>query len=203
MRFDGGPHVVAQDTSLGVRLPRVHSQVMANLTNPKEELKIKSEQYAKYLEFGLSRSRRKPFSTPAEGEAFDINSYKGKSFWELWTQSTMHQYYMTQWAMQNADATVQAMVKFQLQVAQLSSSSDTFVDTLCKALADGTGGASQDVAKSAAPALHAATRGDPPFNSAAFMSAITPLLDAVSGAKITCDAFIDTPRHGIMFNDPQ
>jgi hypothetical protein len=172
---------------------------MANLVNPKEELKARSEQYAKYIEYGLARVKRKLFPKPSESEKLDLSPFKEKSLWELWLQSNIHQYYLTQWGLQQPNSPeLHAMIKFLLQLSQTSEYEDEFGAALAENLGSALSDASKKadcvaMAKKVLPAIHQAAKAAP-YDTKAFMDPLSELLTLVPGASITCADFISQDR---------
>ena len=154
---------------------------MANLEDPRAELKKKGEVYAGYIVHGVPKSRCKPFELPPDGATDEfIAKWSGQSFWSMWAQSRAHQFFLLQWAMQNGSDDLKAVVKFMGRVSCLPNQP---LPSALTAIA-GDLKVAADAAKGAIDALHKATRTLP--YPAEFTSALAPVLAAVPGAETTC-----------------
>eukprot|EP00966_Prymnesium_polylepis_P325130 7381114-Prymnesium_polylepis.1 len=161
---------------------------MANLEDPRAELKKKGEIYAGYIVHGVPKSRCKPFELPPDGATDEfIAKWSGQSFWSMWAQSRGHQFFLLQWAMQNGSDDLKAIVKFMGRISCLPNQP---LPSALTAIA-GDLKPTVDAAKGAIDALHKATRTLP--YTADFTSALAPILSAVPGAETTCK--VRPPRH--------
>ncbi|KAL1495906.1 hypothetical protein AB1Y20_014549 [Prymnesium parvum] len=174
---------------------------MANLEDPKAELKKKGEAYAGYIVHGVPRSRCRPFELPPANAADDlVASWKDKNFWEMWAQSRAHQFFLMQWALQHGSTDLKAVVKFAARVGVLPNRPTPEA----KAAIAGESGIGADLsagtreqgvskAKEAIDPLHKLTR-KLPYDAVAFKEALGGLLGVVPTADITCKEFLETPK---------
>jgi hypothetical protein len=160
--------------------------------NPKEELKKQGEKYAGWIRYGLMIQLLKDYETELNGTSVEdavkalSAEFAGKPLWELWRDGKLTQFYLMQWAMQNGSAELKAVVRLVLRVTHLADVESGAATAIVEAFKADGGDA--EVAKSALPALFAATRKYP-FDSAAFAASLSPVLSAHAGASIACDQF--------------
>ena len=96
---------------------------MANLENPKDDLKKKGEVYAGYIIHGVPKARCKPFDIPPEDASANmLAAWSGKSIWDMWGAGLIHQYFIMQWALQKGPNDLKAVVRYMLRVGQLPKS---------------------------------------------------------------------------------
>jgi serine/threonine protein kinase len=174
--------------------------------NPRAELKKQSEKYATLIYYGIPDHKRAEWDQPANEELSKLTAdWMGRPLWEMWALGKIYQFYISQWALQQAERPqLAAVVRFVLRLSHLadaeSNTADNIVYGLRTELAKaGLDEASIEAAAAAGKAdmskLHAATRKSP-YDSGAFTIALAPLLAAVPDGGVNADEFFSHKEFG-------
>jgi len=162
-----------------------------------------AELHTLFLNEGLKPRYRKthPEVTPDELSAKLAElqgAYNGKSLWELWCDGDMARWYIMQFCVSDmkAKSAIAGTGRFLLRVANLHDATESkevgaekgSISRVCAGLKSDAG-ADPNQAKSTLPGLHAVTRRVK-YDVAKFIPAVTPVLDLVPSAVVTCDDFL-------------
>ena len=166
---------------------------MANLEDPKTELKKKGEVYAGYIVHGVPRARCRAFELPPDSATDElVAAWSDKSFWEMWCVSRAHQFFLMQWAATKGTSDLLAVAKYAVRIGSLPNQpTQAAKDAIVGAagiggdLGAGTKDAGSAAAKDALDALHKLTRKSP-YDYSAFKATLAPVLSAAPEADVTC-----------------
>ena len=148
----------------------------------------------KEIHHGLPKRQRSSILAASDQEVNSfIVEWSGKSLWALWAAGPLQRYCITHWA--TGSAPMASLARFLLRVERIGRDAAESA-AICDSLASDSGApAAAAAAKTALNALVAATRGA--VFTDGFIDALSPVLDALDVAKVTCSASMFSDRECI------